>query len=188
MWIANAVIKTILLFSFFNFSLLNMIEHPLTQYQDGYSSLLNDSYSNGAPNLYKCELYGNVGHYSGSSSVAACVLIVCRMVWPIFVYQPLGHPGVLVESSQLPKGMESKPGLDLYCPAEKEVLTTEPLIRFDLASESWIVVITDDVRSVFDARRVGFIESGIEALKWLRKKSTHEFKRLLSTVSGYNHV
>lgn len=150
-----------------------MIEYPVTQFQDGYGPLRDEDTQSQS---LKINLYGKVGPFPSPITAAASVLIVCRMIWPIFVYQPVGHPGEAAEQLDY--------GIDVYGPAEEELLEVEPLIRFDIVSGCWIVVLGDQQRAVFDSRRVGFIESGVEALGWLKRKSVSEFKELLSNVRG----
>lgn len=153
-----------------------MIENPTTQYQDGYGSLTLNSTS------VKDALYGSVGVHSSAVTVTAALLIVCRMIWPIFVYQPVGHAGTLTTTER-----STSSGLKEYRLPDKEgsVANSDsrtPSILFDFPCQSWIAT-AGSKTCTFDSKRVGLLESAIQALKWLRDTSAVKFERMMKSVS-----
>jgi hypothetical protein len=158
---------------YFMISFLNLLRYPLTMYQDGYSTLQR------SPNPLAENIYGYLGPFCSIQSVAAALLIICRLIWPIFVYHPLGMPGV-------PSSSQPSQNFLTYSYASKRFREEKlPLLYFEVVDAHWVATIylsSNLIQKTFSIIPLGFIEAGLQALQWLKSQSLEDYNTLIEKV------
>lgn len=141
------------------------------------------------------QIYGYIGPFPSLRTVAAAVLIVCRLLWPIFVYQPLGLPGI-ADAPCKKSPLTYSPAALRYNDDAKQ---NRPILYYELRLSRWVATISSAlsesaedscnaphdnavVQQYFDTSNVGFLDAGIAALEWVRKNSPSAFASLSSKV------